>query len=296
MGGNIMVESKYGKGTTFTVRLPANVAERKPETVPLKEPVVMHLSEGAPTVLVIDDDPAVRDLLTRYLNKENYLVETAPGGKEGLQLARKLHPDAITLDVLMPGMDGWAVLKEIKADPELADIPVIMLTIVDNETMGYSLGVSDYFIKPIDRDRLVAVLRKFIHRPGQVLVVEDDRATREMLRRMLVKEGWAIIGAENGRVALERMAESRPAFILLDLIMPEMDGFEFIYELHKHKDWHSIPIAIITAKDLTSEERKRLCGRVEKILQKGAYSREELLSEVRDLLAGRARMATSAKE
>jgi PAS domain S-box-containing protein len=285
LGGDVYVESESGVGSTFTIRLPAEVFDHRVEVAtPLEsrfEPVV----EGASTVLVIDDDPTVRDLMKRFLSREGYRVVTATEGKEGLRLAKELHPDAITLDVLMPAMDGWAVLTALKADPQLADIPVIMLTIVDDKNIGFTLGASDYFTKPIDRDRLIAVLKKYTRHPSQVLVVEDDAAMREMLRRMLVKEGWVVTEAENGCAALERIAESRPAFILLDLMMPEMDGFQFVDELRKHKDWCSIPVAVITAKDLTSKERDRLCGCVEKILQKGAYSREELLTEVRDLVA-----------
>ncbi len=285
LGGDVYVESESGVGSTFTIRLSAEVFDHRVEVAtPLEsrfEPVV----EGASTVLVIDDDPTVRDLMKRFLSREGYRVVTATEGKEGLRLAKELHPDAITLDVLMPAMDGWAVLTALKADPQLADIPVIMLTIVDDKNIGFTLGASDYFTKPIDRDRLIAVLKKYTRHPSQVLVVEDDAAMREMLRRMLVKEGWVVTEAENGCAALERIAESRPAFILLDLMMPEMDGFQFVDELRKHKDWCSIPVAVITAKDLTSKERDRLCGCVEKILQKGAYSREELLTEVRDLVA-----------
>jgi CheY-like chemotaxis protein len=187
----------------------------------------------------------------------------------------------------MPGMDGWAVLAALKADPQLADIPVIMLTIVDDKNMGYALGAADYLTKPVDRDRLVAILQKYRgedpSRP--VLVVEDDATTREMLRRMLEKEGWAVTEAKNGRFALECVAEQRPALILLDLMMPEMDGFQFAEALGKLEAWRSIPIVVVTAKDLTAEDRVRLNGYVEQILQKGAYGREALLAEVRELVA-----------
>ena len=223
-------------------------------------------------------------------------METASGGEEGLRLARELLPDAVTLDVMMPGMDGWAVLTALKEDAELADIPVIILTILDDKTMGYSLGASEYLTKPIDRDRLLAVLHKYISQPSRVLVIEDDTATREILRRMMEKEGWTVTDAENGRVALERIAESRPDFILLDLLMPEMDGFQFIDVLRRNADWCSIPVAVITAKDLTAEDRERLCGCVEKILQKGAYTREELLAEVCDLVAQNVRQERPGKK
>jgi CheY-like chemotaxis protein len=237
--------------------------------------------------LVIDDDPTVHDLMRRFLNKEGFWVEVAANGETGLELARQLHPAAITLDVMMPGMDGWVVLSVLKTDPDLVDIPVIMLTIVDDKNLGYALGAADYLTKPIDRERLVAVLSKYrCEQPRcSVLLVEDDPATREMLRRTLEKEEWWVAEAENGRVALEQVAETRPELILLDLMMPEMDGFEFITELRKDPVWRTIPIVVITAMDLTPEDRLRLNGYVTQILQKGAYSREELLQEVRDLVA-----------
>src|SRR5262249_24565114 len=149
---------------------------------------------------------------------EGIRVVSAAGGEEGLRLARELRPRAITLDVMMPGMDGWAVLTALKADAELADIPVIMLTIVDDKNLGFALGASDYLTKPVDRDRLVAILKKYRVEDAArlVLVVEDDAAARELLQRMLEREGWAATAAENGRVALQRVAEQWPALILLD--------------------------------------------------------------------------------
>jgi signal transduction histidine kinase/DNA-binding response OmpR family regulator/HAMP domain-containing protein len=291
LGGDISMESEYGVGSTFTIRLPAEVAERKAEPALVAESRFEPVPEGASTVLVIDDDPSVHDMMRRFLSKEGFRVKTASGGEEGLHLTRELRPDAITLDVLMPRMDGWTVLTTLKADPELADIPVIMLTIVDDKNMGYALGASEYMTKPVDRERLVAILQKYRSDslPCRVLVVEDEAMTREMLRRMLEKEGWAVIEAENGRVALERMAENLPGLILLDLMMPEMDGFQFMDELRKNKAWRSIPVVVVTAKDLTAEDRLRLNGYVEKILHKGAYSREALLAEVRDLVAASVR-------
>ncbi len=210
---------------------------------------------------------------------------TAGGGEEGLQLAKQVRPDVITLDVLMPGMDGWAVLRDLKSDEEVSRIPVIMITMVDDKEMGHALGAADYLPKPIERERLAAILRKYRKGPAQdqLLIVEDDAATRELMRRILEPDGWTVNEAENGRVALEAVGRSVPGLILLDLMMPEMDGFEFITELRANPAWASIPVIVVTAKDITRDEMLRLDGHVKKIVQKGALSREELAREIRAL-------------
>ena len=284
MGGEISVESAVGQGSTFTIRLPAEAVDWR--AAPRLEGAV-PVPEGAPTVLVIDDDPTVHDLLQRFLSREGFRMVAALGGEEGLRLGKELRPTVITLDVLMAGLDGWAVLAALKADPATADIPVIMLTIMDEKQMGYALGAVDYLTKPVEWERLAAVLQKYrcADPPCPVLVVEDHAETREMLRRFLERDGWAVTEAANGREALVRVAANQPELIVLDLMMPEMDGFAFIEALRENAAWRSIPIVVVTAKDLTPEERRRLNGTVEQILQKGAYSREELLREIRDLVA-----------
>ncbi len=237
-------------------------------------------------MLVIDDDATVHDLLTRFLAKEGYQVISALNAEEGLRLAREQKPDVITLDVLMPGTDGWAALRALKADAELSDIPVIMLTIVDEKNLGFALGASEYLSKPVDSDQLISILEKYRSTDDSraILVVDDDPSAREMLARMLVKEGWKVTEAENGRAALERVAEKLPQLILLDLMMPEMDGFEFLREMRKNKEWRTVPVIVVTAKDLTQEDRLQLNGYVEKILQKGAYGKDELLREVHEVI------------
>ncbi len=271
MGGDVIVESEVGRGSTFTIRLPAVVADAVEEAVAPAEPADLAPA-GVGTVLVIDDEAAVRDLMQRFLTKDGFRVITASGGEEGVRRARELKPDAITLDVMMPGI------------PLVADIPVIMLTIVDDKNLGYALGASDYLTKPIDRERLVTVLEKY-RRDLPVLVVDDDLTVRQLLRRMLEPEGYTVVEAENGRAALERLHEISPSVVLLDLMMPEMDGFEFVAEFRRHEPWRAIPIVVVTAKDLSRADTELLNGYVQKILQKGAYSRERLLAEIRELVA-----------
>jgi CheY-like chemotaxis protein len=238
---------------------------------------------------VVDDDPSVRDVVSRSLSREGFSVEIATNGEEGLQKARELQPDAITLDVMMEGMDGWSVLSLLKADPELADIPVVMITIVDDRSKGFALGAVGYLTKPVDRKALVGILQKYqkAESPirGRILVVEDDNPTREVMARLLLKENWIVDEAENGLIGLERIAENRPDLILLDLMMPEMDGFQFISQLQDMPERRSIPVIVVTAKDLTQEERDRLHGSVEHVLEKQIDSRDDLLDRISKLVS-----------
>ena len=295
MGGDVTVRSMPGQGSTFTIKVPAIVSETKSESSGdaasgssdrAAADVTEPLPPAASCVLIIDDDPMQRDLMQRFLSKQGFCVRTANSGAEGLRLARQLRPVAITLDVMMPGMDGWSVLTALKADAELCDIPVIMLTMVDDPNRGWTLGASDYATKPVDRQHLSLILKKYTcpNPPCPVLLIEDDPASRAVMRSILEKEGWKVSEAENGRTALESMKRQRPSLILLDLMMPEMDGFEFAEQVRKHDEWRSIPIVVLTAHDLSSEERRRLNGYVEKILQKAGDSREALLHQVHDVL------------
>ena len=288
MEGNIFVESEVNQGTTFTIKLPIRV-----QKITKLEPVSEHSQQFIPgesnrnTILVIDDDPTVHDLVERFLTKEKFQVVTASSGTEGINLAKTIEPDAITLDVMMPDLDGWSVLTALKADSKTAEIPVIMMTIVDDQNLGFALGAADYLLKPISKDILINVLNKYYYESNSntILIVDDDSDTREMLRRQLANYSWEIIEAEHGRQALDIISNKRPAIIISDLIMPEMDGFELIHELRQHQQWSSIPVIILTAKELTSIERDKLHGRVKKIVHKEGYQCKILLQEVHSLLS-----------
>ena len=290
MGGQVSVQSVPGEGSTFTLRVPRVVGEPLfPPSVSIDapaEPVVIPPAAAGPPILVIDDDPAVRDLLTRFLGPEGFAVVSAASGAEGLRIARAVRPRAITLDVLMPVDDGWTTLAALKADPELASIPVILLTFVDEKGKGFALGATEYITKPIDLDRLAAILSKTrgVALPGPLLIVDDEDSARARLRRVLERQGWLVEEAAQGRAALASVAKHPPQLILLDLQMPEMDGFEFVRELRHLPAGRSIPVVILTGKDLTSEERIKLHAYGTKIVRKGASGIESELREVSDLL------------
>jgi hypothetical protein len=297
MGGAMSVISDAGKGSAFTLRLPAKVDATALEKPKPPAPAAAPMTASGLKVLVIDDDPAVRDLMTRFLSAEGIRAATAADGEDGLSLARKIIPNLIFLDVIMPRMDGWTVLGALKADKKLHEIPVIMMTILNDREMGYMLGASEYLSKPIDRNRLVAIVKKYRPKDGAcgVLIVEDDEPTRQVIARSLGKQGWTVDEAANGISALECLKNCRPNLILLDLMMPQMDGFEFLAELRNNEQYQSIPVVVLTSKDLTVEERALLSGKVERILQKGTFSREAILREVKRIVEKCAKTANASK-
>ena len=283
MGGDIMVESEVGRGSTFTIRLPRIVQIGQAQTIVTEagaqpaHPVAAEARE--PLILVVDDDATVRELVERHLERSGFAVVTAGGGQEGLRLVRELQPAAVTLDIMMPDLDGWTVLAAIKGDPELAGIPVVLMSIVDQKNRGYALGAADYLVKPVDRIKLVETLTSICgSTSGCALLVDDDDVVRRSVRQALEPIGWQVTEAENGQVAVEAITAARPNVIILDLMMPKMDGFEFLDELRLRPDWRDIPVVVITAKDLTEEDRNRLNGGVERIIQKS--DRDEMLRQL----------------
>ena len=288
LGGRLLAESELGKGSRFILLLPAQVDTPRSErevAVASNDTNTAAVESGTDTVLVVDDDPSMLELYGRFLEGEGFVIVTASTGEEGLARAKVLHPAAVVLDVMLPLMDGWDVLRAMKQDAAIADIPVVMVSTLDNHEMGYALGVADYLTKPIDRHQLLSILDKY-RTPvvGTILVVDDDPDVAKFLTEQTRETGWVIVGVENGREALRWLGARRPSLILLDLFMPEMDGFAFVTEMQRHEEWDFIPIIVLTAKDVTAEERRRLDGSVERILRKDAFEQTELLQALRRYL------------
>jgi CheY-like chemotaxis protein len=239
-------------------------------------------------VLVIDDDQTSRDLIAQYLGDQGIRVITAKGGLEGLQRARELKPSAITLDVMMSDLSGWAVLAELKADPELASIPVVMASVADEQRKGLALGAADYLTKPINPETLTRSVGRFLRSPAgtRVLIVEDAAAQRAVARAALETKGCVVSEAPNGRAALEKLRQEGADLILLDLIMPEMDGFEFAAALRANPQWKGIPVVVLTSKELSAEERERLKASVSQVLIKHEFNSADLIHHVRSAMNG----------
>lgn len=280
LGGTIEVSSEQGKGSVFAIHMPAASREQQEADNVIQAPSADYASEpGQCKVLVIDDDPVVRELITRSLGKEGFQVVNASAGSEGLSLAKQIKPDVISLDVLMPGMDGWTVLMKLKEDAETADTPVVMVSIVDEKKIGYTLGASDYLTKPVDRSRLLHVMEKHCRGrfTGPVLLVDDDAGARELTCSTLEKEGVEVMQAGDGHQAIELLEQVLPQIILLDLVMPVMDGFEFLEALKARPEWQAIPVVVITAKDLSEADHERLNGKVMNVIGKGKYTESDML-------------------
>ncbi len=294
MGGDVVVNSELGKGTTFTATFLADfigasdsVKNLNQQTGSLIENVVSIENSSGKTVLIIDDDPTVSELMKRQLLKEGYKVVIAPNGKEGIRLARDLNPDVITLDILMPEMDGWSVLRTLKADPKVSNIPVIMASILDEKNKGFSLGAADFLSKPVQKEYLMKSIRNLIgdRENLKICLIEDDDSLRFTIREILEKQNVKIIEAENGKIGMSVLEkeEIKPDLILLDLMMPVMNGFEFLKAI-RETDLSSIPILVLTGADLSDDERKFLSGETQKILEKSDDTLSTIVNEVGNVL------------
>jgi len=284
MGGDVTVASEPGKGSVFTVRLPGGVDS------PAKAFADSGRRSKGDCVLVIDDDATARELLADQLKAEGFSVVTASSGLEGLKRAKELRPSVITLDVIMPDLDGWSVLAALRQDSELAEIPIIMVTIVDQQRRAVALGAAGYLTKPINREQLHRMVERF-RAPAQstrVLLVEDDALQRERMRAWLESQQWIVHEAANGREALDRLQHGKPDLILLDLMMPEMDGFQVVATLQKEPGWRDIPVVVITALDLDAKDRERLNSGVQSVLVKETFRPADLVERIRRLADTRA--------
>ena len=294
MGGDVVVNSELGKGTTFTATFLAdfigasesfkNLTKEKGSLI---ENVISLENSSGKTILIIDDDPTVSELMKRQLSKEGYQVIIAPNGKDGIRLARELKPDAITLDILMPEMDGWSVLRTLKADPEVSNIPVIMASILDEKNKGFSLGAADFLSKPIQKEYLMKSIRNLTGDKEnlKICIIEDDESLRFTIKEILEKQNVEIIEAENGKVGMSLLQneEIKPDLILLDLMMPIMNGFEFL-KLIRETDLNSIPILVLTGADLSDDEKTFLSGEVQRILEKSEDTLSSIVSEVGNVI------------
>jgi PAS domain S-box-containing protein len=287
LGGDIIVQSTFGVGSTFTVTLPlhydATPLGTRVATIPSREESLSP-PESDKIILAIDDDPDVIYLLRENLTEAGYCVVGATNGEEGLQQARALRPLAITLDILMPHKDGWQLLHELKTDATTRDIPIIVLSIVDNKALGYQLGAFDYLLKPFDREAILAALTRIPPQRGRLLVVDDDVQIVDLVRQFLEGEPYEVMAAADGQEALEAISQQQPDILLLDLLMPRLDGFAVIERLRQDAQYHQLPIIVLTAKTLTAAEYARLEQSVRTVIQKQGWDRDTLMQELWGIL------------
>jgi signal transduction histidine kinase/CheY-like chemotaxis protein len=282
MGGTLTAQSEKGTGSTFTLRIPTGTQPSVPGQVGPGLTSGVPGEKEAACVLVIDDDVHVRDLMQRLLSREGYNVIVASNGEQGVELAREARPDVITLDVLMPGQDGWSVLNQLKADPDLANIPVVMQSILDEPNKAFTLGASDYLTKPIKRSEIIDVVRRLQNQNNRhALVVEDDIDTQTLIAEWLKGDGWEVHTAKNGLEGLQTFIEIEPGLIILDLIMPAMHGFEFLEQVRLQPKAADASVIVVTAKDLNAEDLERLNGGVKHIIQKGNHKTDDILREIK---------------
>jgi signal transduction histidine kinase/DNA-binding response OmpR family regulator/HAMP domain-containing protein len=284
IGGVVTVESEVGKGSTFTMEVPAQCKQEVDERQAAEPQPIIRPDR---TVLIIDDEPAARNIIAKALAEAGLASMEAASGAEGIAAARAHQPAAIVLDIIMPHQDGWSVLRTLKSDPELCAIPVILATILADRELGLSLGAVEYLTKPIDTNKLIRTIESCGSGSRDVLVIDDDKASREFLRRILVKRDWTVHEASDGIRGLELMKRLLPRLVLLDLLMPEKDGFQTLNEMQRNPELQNIPVVVVTSKDLSANELKWLRDRAVAVVTKGANSRSQLVQALERQIAPR---------
>ncbi len=286
-GGSVSVTSAPGQGSTFTFTLP----QQSRAAVVSRLPTLESLKGDGERVLVVEDDAHAYDLISAALGSAGYLSVRARHGEEAIKLARESRPVAVTLDLVLPGLDGWEVLKKLKSDEVTRDIPVVIISMVDNRDLGVALGADDYFIKPVDRDRLLQRVRQLTHgQPARsrLLLIDDDAAVHALLEEELSRLGYTIESAFTGESGVRVARETSPDVIILDLMMPGMSGFEVADVLKEDALTANIPILVLTSKEISGEDREELQSKVTSFVQKGKSARDQLVREIRRLEQRRA--------
>jgi CheY-like chemotaxis protein/anti-sigma regulatory factor (Ser/Thr protein kinase) len=301
LGGNLTVRSEIGKGSTFTLVIPPVIPdERMPKPIEeapaIKSTVVAPLSksvtEQSPAsstgvlVLGIDDDAEVIDLLRRYLIPEGYSVRGVSSGEEGVRLAQELHPAVITLDIMMPEKDGWQVLRELKNNPSTSDIPVIIHSVVDNRPLALSLGALEVVTKPSEPKKILSIVERACHSHTQpIMIVDDNQDFAEALKSMLEIEGYHAVALFSGEDALKNIEAVNPSLLILDLIMPGVDGFAVVQRLRSQERWNNLPIVILSGADITTEQRHDLDKLIEEFIDKGHFSKELISNTIKKIIS-----------
>lgn len=285
LGGELRVASVLGKGSTFTLTLPIKPKEIISRPGPVVTMAPVETTSARKTVLVVDDAPDVAGMIADYLTREGYYTLTATSGKQALELAEKHRPFAITLDIIMPDMDGWEVLQRLKENLGTKDIPVIIISVSNDKEIGFALGAVGYITKPVNKDVLIAEINRIGGpAPHTVLVVDDNALERSEMAQIIEQEGLRAVVAGGGIKCMQIIGKSLPDVLVLDLIMPDMDGFEVLERIRSDPMIRSLPVIVVTAKELTDQDREKLTGKVSSILAKSDTTSTVLLEEVKKIL------------